>query len=97
MTITKERNGNELTISIEGRIDATTAPELNEEIKTLDDVESLVFNLENCEYVSSAGLRSLLSAEKIMNKQGSMVIRNVSEQLRSIFMVTGFIDILNIE
>ncbi len=97
MTITKERNGNELTISIEGRIDATTAPELNEEIKTLEGVESLVFNLENCEYVSSAGLRSLLSAEKIMNKQGSMVIRNVSEQLRSIFMVTGFIDILNIE
>ena len=97
MTINKESNGNEQVISLEGRLDTTTAPQLDEEIKSLDGVEKLVFNLEKLEYISSAGLRVLLSAQKIMNKQGSMVVKNVSEEVKEIFEVTGFSDILTIE
>ncbi|RKM61230.1 anti-sigma factor antagonist [Butyrivibrio sp. CB08] len=98
MTINKIANGNELTIALEGRLDTTTAPQLDDELKTaLEGVTKLEFNFEKLEYISSAGLRVLLSAQKVMNKQGSMVIKNVNEEIKEIFEVTGFVDILTIE
>lgn len=97
MTISKDRNGSELTIALEGRLDTTTAPELAEEIKSLDGVEILKFDIEKLEYISSAGLRVLLSAQKVMNKQGSMVVKNASESVKEIFEVTGFDGILTVE
>ena len=97
MTISKDRNGSELTIALEGRLDTTTAPELAEEIKSLDGVEILKFDIEKLEYISSAGLRVLLSAQKVMNKQGSMVVKNASESIKEIFEVTGFDGILTVE
>ena len=82
---------------MEGRLDTTTAPELAEEIKSLDGVELLEFDIEKLEYISSAGLRVLLSAQKVMNKQGSMVVKNASESIKEIFEVTGFDGILTVE
>ena len=98
MNINKSKNGNELTIALEGRLDTTTAPSLDEELNgSLDGVEKLIFDFGNLEYISSAGLRVLLSAQKVMNNQGAMVIREVNEEIREIFEVTGFVDILTIE
>ncbi len=98
MNIQKNREADTLNVAIEGRLDTTTAPQLEEELKTsIDGVKELIFDLDKLAYVSSAGLRVLLSAQKIMNKQGSMVIRNANEEVMEIFEVTGFIDILNIE
>ena len=98
MTINKNANGNELVIALEGRLDTTTAPQLDEDLKTsLNGVQDLVFDFAKLEYISSAGLRVLLSAQKVMNKQGSMVIKNVNEEIHEIFEVTGFVDILTIE
>ncbi len=98
MNINKTTNGTELKIELEGRLDTTTAPLLDEELKTsLEGVEKLVLDFGKLEYISSAGLRVLLSAQKVMNKQGSMVIREVSEEIQEIFEVTGFVDILTIE
>ena len=90
-------NGSALFL-LEGRLDTTTAPELESEIKSsLNGVSKLTFDLKDLEYVSSAGLRVLLSAQKIMNAQGEMKIRNVNETVMEIFEVTGFSDILDIE
>ncbi len=98
MTINKSLNGKDLTIALEGRLDTTTAPLLDDELKTaLGGVEKLEFDFTKLEYISSAGLRVLLSAQKVMNKQGSMVIRNVNDEINEIFEVTGFVDILTIE
>ncbi len=98
MTINKNQNGNELTISLEGRLDTTTAPQLDDDLKTsLGGVENLIFDFSNLEYISSAGLRVLLSAQKTMNKQGSMKVLNVNETIMEIFDITGFADILTIE
>ncbi len=98
MTINKNQNGSELKIKLEGRLDTTTAPQLDEELKSsLTDITSLEFDFSNLEYISSAGLRVLLSAQKVMNKQGSMVIKNVNDEINEIFEVTGFVDILTIE
>ena len=98
MTIEKNLNGSELTLKLAGRLDTTTAPELEAEVKGgISGVEKLVFDFSNLEYVSSAGLRVLLSAQKVMNKQGEMIIRNVNETINEIFEVTGFIDILTVE
>ncbi len=98
MTINKTANGKELVIALEGRLDTTTAPQLDEELKTaLGGIEDLKFDFAKLEYISSAGLRVLLSAQKVMNKQGSMVIKNVNEEIHEIFEVTGFVDILTIE
>ncbi len=98
MEIKKEQNGKELTISIIGRLDTTTAPQLEAELKLcINGVEKLILDLGELEYLSSAGLRVLLSAQKVMNKQGEMVVRNVNETINEIFEVTGFIDILTIE
>ena len=98
MTIEKNLNGTELTITIAGRLDTTTAPQLEAEFKqSITGVEKLVLDFATLEYLSSAGLRVLLAAQKVMNKQGEMIIRNVNETINEIFEVTGFIDILTIE
>ena len=98
MLINKEAKGNELVISLDGRLDTVTAPQLEEELKNnIDNLTSLIIDMEKLVYVSSAGLRVLLKAQKIMNKQGSMKIRNVSQEIKDIFEVTGFDEILNIE
>lgn len=98
MTMNKTMEGDQLTIQLEGRLDTTTAPQLEEELKaSLDGVKKLVMDFEKLDYLSSAGLRVLLSAQKTMNKQGEMVIRSVNETISEIFEVTGFIDILTIE
>ena len=98
MTIEKKTDGSRLYIAIEGHLDTTTAPQLEEEFKnSIDDVTELVIDMEKLAYLSSAGLRVLLSAQKVMNKQGKMVIKNANEDIMEVFDVTGFADILNIE
>ena len=98
MTIEKNLNGTELTVTIVGRLDTTTAPDLEASLKeSFEGVTKLILDFAELEYVSSAGLRVLLASQKVMNKQGEMVIRNVNETINEIFDVTGFIDILTIE
>lgn len=98
MTINETKNGDELIISLEGRLDTMTAPELEEELKkVLPETKQLTFDFEGLEYISSAGLRVLLSAQKVMSKQGSMKITHANETIMEIFEVTGFVDILTIE
>ena len=98
LNITKFREAKSLKITLEGRFDTGTAPQLEEVVRTeLADVETLIFDFAKLEYISSAGLRVLLAAQKIMNKQGRMVVKNVSDEVKEIFEVTGFSDILNIE
>lgn len=98
MEISKKVDGNAVVISLEGRLDTTTAPVLEAELKTsLNDVNDLTFDFTKLEYISSAGLRVLLSAQKVMNKQGKMVIKNANEEIKSVFDITGFCDILTIE
>lgn len=97
MTINKELEGTKLTIDLEGRLDTTTSPSLETELKQgLDGITELIFNFEKLEYISSAGLRILLAAQKVMNKQGSMVVKNVNEVIGEVFEVTGFSDILTV-
>ncbi len=97
MTINKQSQGGKLSIALEGRLDTTTAPLLEAELKqSLDGVTELEFDFAGLEYISSAGLRVLLSAQKIMNRQGSMVIRNVNQIIMEVFEITGFVDILTI-
>jgi anti-sigma B factor antagonist len=98
LKIEKNKNDAELTIALEGRLDTNTSPQLEKELKDeIDGVTSLTFDFKALEYISSAGLRVLLSAQKIMNKQGSMKITNVNSEIMEIFEVTGFSDILDIE
>lgn len=98
MTVEKNLNGSCLTVTVSGRLDTTTAPTLEAEInQSIQGVTELVLDFAALEYLSSAGLRVLLLAQKAMNKQGEMVIRNVNETVTEIFEVTGFIDILTIE
>ena len=98
LNIEKVAEGTSLTVKLEGRLDTTTSPQLEGELGSkLDGVKDLVFDLEKLEYISSAGLRVLLSAQKVMNNQGSMVVKNSIEEIREIFDVTGFSDILTIE
>lgn len=98
MTINKTLSGAQLTVALTGRLDTITAPQLEAELKSsLDGVDSLDLDFAGLEYISSAGLRILLSAQKIMNRQGRMVIRNVNEIVLEVFRVTGFTDILTIE
>ncbi|MBR6443599.1 MAG: STAS domain-containing protein [Clostridia bacterium] len=98
MTITKKQNGEALEIAIEGRLDTMTSPELEAELnKSLDGVETLVINFSKLDYISSAGLRVLLSAHKTMSTRGGMKVTNVNEIVQDVFEVTGFADILDIE
>ena len=98
MTVRKTKTEGKLIISPEGRLDTLTAPEFEKELKgSLDGVTSLVVDLEKLDYISSAGLRVLLSAQKAMNAQGDMKICNANETITEIFEVTGFSDILTVE
>jgi len=98
MNITKTTNGSELAIALEGRLDTTTSPKLEAELKqSITGVTSLTIDMAALDYISSSGLRVLLSAKKVMNKQGSMVIKNVNETIMEVFEITGFVDILTIE
>lgn len=98
MTITKTQDANKLTIALDGRLDTTTSPQLEAELRTaVNGISELNFDLEKLDYISSAGLRVLLAAQKVMNKQGEMKIKNVKPEIMEIFDVTGFIDIFTIE
>ena len=98
MTINKKQDGSALTIALEGRLDTTTAPELEQELsKSLDGVTALTLDMAGLDYISSAGLRVLLTAHKTMMKQGEMKLINLNEVVQEVFDVTGFSDILTIE
>ncbi len=98
MIINKTKEDTKLTVSIEGRLDTTTSPELSKELEaSLVGVDQLVFDLKQLEYISSSGLRVLLSAQKAMNGKGTMIVKNVSDMVMEIFEITGFTDILTIE
>lgn len=97
MTIEKNKSGNTLVLKVSGRLDTTTAPELEAVIKNeLDGVEDLTIDFSDLDYISSSGLRVLLAAQKKMNAQGSMKIANPNEIVREVFEVTGFSDILTV-
>ena len=98
LNIIKNVNGSDLKVILEGRLDTTTAPQLETELSNvLGGVTALKFDLAKLDYISSAGLRVLLSSQKTMNKQGTMVISGVSPEVKEIFDVTGFSDILTVE
>ena len=98
MIINKKQDGSALVVALEGRLDTTTAPELEQELKnSLDGVTDLTLDMDKLDYISSAGLRVLLSAHKTTMKQGQMKVINASEIVKEVFEVTGFCDILNIE
>lgn len=98
MKITKSKENSSLTLALNGRLDTNTAPELETELKaSLDGIEILVIDMEELAYLSSAGLRVILAAQKQMNKQGRMIIRKVNDMVMEVFEVTGFTDILTIE
>ena len=98
MKVILNKNGSSLDVKVTERLDTTTAPQLEKELSTqLEGVESLTLDFSELNYVSSAGLRVLLSLQKIMNKQGEMVVRNVNENIMEVFDITGFVDVLNIE
>ena len=98
MTINKEIQDKTMTLKLAGRLDTTTSPELEEELKaSLDGIEDLRMDFSELEYISSAGLRILLAAQKTMNKQGTMSITGVNDTIMEIFDITGFSDILTIK
>lgn len=97
MTITRKDQNNARTLVLEGRLDTTTAPLLEAEIKDLDGVESLVLDFEKLEYISSAGLRAVLLAQKTMASRNGLVVRNPGSTIKEVFDITGFSSIINIE
>ena len=97
LKINKTIEDKKVCLALEGRLDTTTAPDLEKEVKSsLDGMTDLVFDMAKLEYISSAGLRVLLTAQKIMNKQGTMEVIHVDDTIMEIFEVTGFSDILTI-
>lgn len=98
MTIDKKTQGTTLTVTLSGRLDTNTSPQLEAELRdSLDGVTELVFDFGELGYLSSAGLRVLLACQKTMNKQGSMVVRHINDTIREVFDITGFSDILTVE
>ncbi len=98
MTITKTAEGSKLSLVLEGRLDTNTAPLLETELKrSVSGITELVLDFSALEYISSAGLRVLLSAQKVMNRQGTMVIQGVNSTVMEVFEITGFVDILTIQ
>ena len=98
MTIEKKINNESATLIVSGRLDTQTAPELENELDSvLADIKELTFDFANLEYVSSAGLRVILKAQKAMNAQGSMKLIGVNDSIMEVFDITGFLDILTIE
>lgn len=96
MEIIKNQKENVMNVALSGRLDTTTAPQLEAELE-LDGITELNFDFENLDYISSAGLRVLLAAQKVMNKQGDMKIAHVNADIMEVFEITGFSDILTIE
>ena len=98
MEIKKDKNGSAMKLTVSGRLDTTTAPDLEKEVRdSIEGVDELTFDFEGLEYISSAGLRVLLATQKIMNKQGTMKVVSVSEPVMEVFEITGFSEILTIE
>ena len=98
MTIEKKIENENVILTISGRLDTTTAPELEKTLdNVLDGTKELVFDMANLEYISSAGLRVILKAQKAMNAQGSMKLTGVNDSIMEVFDITGFLDILTIE
>ena len=97
MTINKIEENEKLTLAIEGRIDTSTAPALEAEIDSISGVTELLLDFEGVEYISSAGLRVVLKAQKLMNNAGKMKVLNVNDDVMDVFDITGFCDILTIE
>lgn len=98
MEIEKTLNGTELTVKVSGELDTLTAPELKAELSnSLEGITSLIFDFAQLKYVSSAGLRIILTSQKTMDKQGKMTIKNANEEIIDVFKITGFTDFLNIE
>lgn len=98
MEILKEKNDSTLILSLVGRLDTVTAPDLEAELDaSADDITELILDFEQLDYISSAGLRVLLAAQKRMNRQGKMIVRNVNADIKEVFEITGFCDILTIQ
>ena len=98
MTIDKKLNGSSATLVVAGRLDTQTAPELEKEVDAVaNETKDLTFDMTGLEYVSSAGLRVILKAQKIMNSQGTMKLTGVNDSIMEVFDITGFLDILTIE
>ena len=98
MKIEKNIENGKVVLAIEGRLDTTTAPELEKELESaLAEVKELIFDMSELEYISSAGLRVLLKAQKIMNTQGKMKVIHVNESIMEVFEITGFLDIITVE
>lgn len=98
MNFTMNKNGNELTVTIEGRLDTLTAPQLEQKLDpALADVNKLIFDLAELEYISSAGLRVLLASRQKMEGKDGMTVKNVNDDIMEVFEITGFADILDIE
>ena len=97
MTINKTLENGVLNVQLEGRLDTTTAPELETSLSDLSGVELLTFDFAELQYISSAGLRVLLSTHKVMSKQGKMIIKNVNDTIMEVFEITGFAEVLNVE
>lgn len=100
MNIRKTKDGNEITLMLTGRLDTTTAPQLETQIhESIEGAEKMILDFEELEYLSSAGLRVLLGAHKTFMKRGTggLIIRHVNETIHEVFEITGFLDILNIE
>lgn len=98
MTLQKSENGKMLTVMPDEQMDTMAARELEGELReAIDGIEELIFDMSRVEYMTSAALRVLHSAQKVMKKQGSMVVRNVQPDVMEILEITGFVDLLNIE
>lgn len=97
MEIVKNQSQDQLTVAVSGRLDTSTAPQLSEALGELENVTNLVFDFEGLEYVSSAGLRVLLSAQKTMNTKGKMTLTHVNDSIMEVFEITGFSDIFTVE
>lgn len=98
MEIIKNLDGDNLFVELIGRLDTTTAPQLETSLKeSIDNAKTLVLDFKQLEYISSAGLRVLLSSQKVMNKQGKMIIKNANDEIKGVFEITGFCDILTIQ
>lgn len=97
MKIEKKLINDELTIILSGRLDTNTSPDLEKELSSIDNIKTLIFDLKQLDYISSAGLRIILVLQKQMNKQGNMIIKNVTNNVKEVFDITGLSDILTIE
>lgn len=98
MTITKTQEGTKLTVAIEGRLNTITAPELEKEFETcLDGITSLIIDAQKLEYISSAGLRAIFGAAEVMRENGEMCVINSNDDVKNVFEVTGFVDIIDVK